>query len=110
MKDIARRTADNLSSLGADYGDVRCETVKTESTGFRNARLEDCDVRETEGVGIRVLINGTWGFAACTGFESEDIDRAAARAVEIARAAGGRGKVELADLDIQQVYPSITIA
>ena len=102
MKNIAQRTVDNLKSLGVDYGDVRCETVKTENTGFRNARLEECDVRETQGVGVRVLINGAWGFSACTGFKQEDIDTAAARAVEIARAAGGRGKVELSDLDIQQ--------
>lgn len=102
MKEIAQRTADNLKTMGVDYGEVRCETVKTESTAFRDGRLEDCDIRETEGIGVRVLIGGAWGFSACTGFKQGDMDSAAARAVEIAKAAGGRGKVQLADLDIQQ--------
>ncbi len=102
MKETVLRTVQTLKDLGADYGDVRCELAKTERTAFRNARLDDCDAMETEGAGVRVLVNGCWGFSACTGFRQEDIDKAARTAFEIARAAGGRGMVELAPLEIQQ--------
>jgi TldD protein len=101
VKSSVQRAIEILKGIGVDYGDVRAEIVKTENTDFRNTRLEDCRTVETEGAGVRVLINGTWGFAACTGFEGEDIEAAARRAVDIARAAGGRGKVEIAPLDLQ---------
>jgi len=102
VKDRIEETLETLASMGVDYGDVRCETVKTEVTMMRNARLDECSSNETEGVGIRVLLNGCWGFAACTGYRRDDMEAAAARAVDVARAAGGRGKVELAPLDLQQ--------
>ncbi len=102
MKDRIEETLETLDSMGVDYGDVRCETVKTELTLMRNARLDDCSSDETEGVGIRVLVNGCWGFAACTGYRRDDMEAAAARAVAVARAAGGRGKVKLAPLELQQ--------
>lgn len=102
MKEKVLETVDILRRLGVDYGDVRLETVKTETTMMRNARLEMCDTVETEGVGIRVLLNGCWGFSACTGFQRDDMEKAASRAVEIAEAAGSRGKVKLAPLEMQQ--------
>jgi TldD protein len=102
LKEIVHRAVEALKVMGVDYGDVRCEVVKTEETTFRNARLDSCGATETEGVGIRVLIKGCWGFSACTGFNQEDIERASERAVGIAIAAGGMGRTELAPLDIQQ--------
>jgi TldD protein len=102
VKDRIEETLETLDSMGVDYGDVRCETVKTELTLMRNARLDECSANETEGVGVRVLVNGCWGFAACTGYRRDDMEAAAARAVAVARAAGGRGKVELAPLELQQ--------
>jgi TldD protein len=102
VKHEVERTADILKGMGVDYGDVRGETVKTETTAFRNARLEECDTSETEGVGIRVLMGGCWGFASCTGFSREDLEKAAHRAVDIAVAAGGRSEVRLAPLPVQK--------
>ncbi len=102
MKQLVQRAVEMLKDVGVDYGDVRAELIRTENTDFENARLDDCRTVETEGVGIRVLVNGSWGFAACTGLVKEDIDSAVTRAVDIARAAGSRGKVELAPLDVQQ--------
>ena len=102
MKEKVLEILDTLGTMGVDYGDVRCESVLTETTLMRNARLEQCDKQETEGVGVRVLVNGCWGFSACTGYKKKDMEKAASRAVEIARAAGGRSSVELAPLDLQQ--------
>ena len=102
MKQLVERAVETLRTIGVDYGDVRAELIKTENTEFRNARLDDCRTEETEGIGVRVLVNGSWGFAACTGFDKADVDNVVKRAVEIARAAGGMGKVELAPLEIQQ--------
>lgn len=102
MKQLVQRAVEILKDTGVDYGDVRAELIRTESTDFRNARLDDCRTVETEGVGIRVLVNGSWGFAACTGLKKDDVDAAVRRAVDIAKVAGSRGKVELAPLEIQQ--------
>jgi len=101
LKETVLRAVEALKTMGVDYGDVRCEVVKTEETTLRNARLENCSTQDTEGAGIRVLIGGCWGFSACTGFRQEDIDTAVRRACEIAGSAGGMGRVDLAGLEIQ---------
>lgn len=102
MKQLVQRAVEMLKDMGVDYGDVRAELIRTENTDFRNARLDDCRTVETEGVGIRVLVGSSWGFSACTGLNKNDVDAAVARAVDIAKAAGSRGKVILSPLDIQQ--------
>ncbi|MCP4647115.1 MAG: hypothetical protein GY852_05165, partial [bacterium] len=102
MKQLVQRALGILRDIDVDFGDVRAEVIRTENTDFRNARLDECRTVETEGIGVRVIVNGCWGFAACTGFRQDDVDSAVARAVEIARAAGSRGKVELAPLEIQE--------
>src|SRR5207247_4234727 len=45
-------------------------------------------VRESQscGLGVRVIVDGAWGFAATDELDRASIDRAAAQAVDVARA------------------------
>src|SRR5262245_39592796 len=49
--------------------------------------MEGIDRSTSKGLGIRVVVNGYWGFAATARQEPEEIERTAKLAVEIARAA-----------------------
>ncbi len=86
MRELAQHVTDQLSHRGVDYGDVRVETTDLENFIFRKQRLEDAELRNDMGVGVRVLVGGCWGFASCSGFRREEVESAVDRAVSIARA------------------------
>ena len=87
MLDVAKQAVEAAVSAGADYADGRVVAEDTESLTVRNQEMEGIDRATSEGLGIRVLVNGYWGFAATARRQPEEIDRAARLAVEIATAA-----------------------
>jgi len=85
--DVARQAVEAARAAGADYADGRVVAEVSESLTVRNQEMEGIDRSSSRGIGIRVLVNGYWGFAATARTEPEEIDRTAKLAVEIARAA-----------------------
>jgi TldD protein len=86
MRDITDRALDTASSLGATYADARIVRRLEESISVKTGRVEGVSSGESEGIGIRVLVEGAWGFAATHRLDRADVERAAAEAVRIARA------------------------
>lgn len=84
-----------------EYADLRLVADATERLRVRNARLENCDTGESVGVGVRVVADGAWGFAATPGADPARVRAAAlaARAVARASARAGGARVRLAPLD-----------
>jgi TldD protein len=72
---------------GADYADARFVQEESESLTVRNQEMEGIDRSLSQGMGIRVLVNGYWGFAATARTDEAEIERSARLAVEIAKAA-----------------------
>ncbi|MCM2336979.1 MAG: hypothetical protein NDI66_09375, partial [Pseudomonas sp.] len=71
---------------GASYCDVRVGRYLRQSVITREARVENVVNAESSGVGVRVLVDGAWGFAA-TNVQTVDAVAGAARlAAGIARA------------------------
>ena len=87
MLDVAKQAVEAARAAGADYADGRVVADDSESITVRNQEMEGIDRSTSEGLGIRVLVNGYWGFAATARQEPEEIDRTARLAVEIAKAA-----------------------
>jgi TldD protein len=86
VRDLARRALDTAKTKGASYADVRIARFLNQSIATREKRVMNVSSSESFGVGVRVLVDGTWGFAASRRVEAEEVDRMAARAVSIARA------------------------
>jgi TldD protein len=99
--DVVKQAVVVAKAAGADYADARVVTEETESLTVRNQVMEGIDRAGSEGIGIRVLVNGYWGFAATARMEDAEIERTAALAVEIARAAARlpRDPVSLTEVD-----------
>jgi TldD protein len=70
----------------AGYADARFVRSRAERLSTRNGRLDQLDSHESEGIGVRVRVNGAWGFAAVRGTERPDAEGALARALAIAEA------------------------
>jgi TldD protein len=85
--EVAKMAVEAAVKAGADYADARVGTDLTESITVRNQEMEGIDRSDSTGAGVRVLVNGRWGFAATARLDEGEIVHAAATAVQIARAA-----------------------
>jgi TldD protein len=86
MKDLTDRALDTAAQLGATYADVRVVRRREESIAVKTGRVEGVAMGESEGFGLRVLVDGAWGFAASDRLELAEADRIGALAVRIAKA------------------------
>lgn len=86
MRDKLKECTDWLKQKGVDYADCRYVRSETEaivvSDGNVDSLARDLDV----GVGIRVLADGAWGFAATASLKPADIRKTANKAIQIAKA------------------------
>jgi TldD protein len=86
MRDLAMRALDTARQQGADYADVRVVRLRTEDVVVRNRNVEALTSDESLGFGVRVIVDGYWGFSASHRMTLEEADEVAARAVRVARA------------------------
>ncbi|MGH2765624.1 MAG: TldD/PmbA family protein [Actinomycetota bacterium] len=102
MLELVRQAVDAARRAGADYADARWVLEENESFTVKNEEMEGIDRSRSDGIGIRVLAAGYWGFAATARSEDpEEVERTARLAVEIARAAARlpRDPVRLAEIE-----------
>jgi len=85
-RELLARALDSAKQKGASYADVRINRYLRQQINTREKRVTNILNSESFGVGIRVLVDGTWGFAASREVTPDEIDRVAALAVGIAKA------------------------
>jgi len=83
---LAMRALDAARGAGADYTDVRINTNRNQGISTREGRILGISDNVTSGFGIRVLVEGTWGFAASDMVTPDEVERVARVAVAQARA------------------------
>ncbi|MFZ0687550.1 MAG: TldD/PmbA family protein [Terriglobales bacterium] len=86
MNTIAQIALDAATVGGVTYADARAVAIRNRSLATKNGHVGHVSESESLGVGVRVIAEGAWGFAASSDLSREAVERAAARAVEIARA------------------------
>jgi TldD protein len=70
----------------ADYADVRHVSSLVEAISTRNGHVDVVRRDAEEGFGVRVRVDGTWGFAAARGSERSAAEGALGRAIAVAKA------------------------
>jgi len=83
MADVALNAA---KAKGATYTDVRIGRYLQQYLFTRENKVQNIVNAESYGVGIRVIANGTWGFAATSDVSNAGIAKCAETAVAIAKA------------------------
>ena len=86
MDQILANALDTARQRGAAYADVRLVVNREQRIVVRNGVVETLTSDESVGMGIRALYEGAWGFASTRELSNGSADRAAALAMEIARA------------------------
>ncbi|MGH3013159.1 MAG: TldD/PmbA family protein [Gaiellaceae bacterium] len=97
MQDLAGHAIDAALAVGAGYADARVVQRRAQLVATKNGEVDSVSDSETEGIGVRVLVEGAWGFAGDPRLSEQGARDAAVRAVAFARASASRAhtRVEL---------------
>ncbi|HYL76720.1 MAG TPA: TldD/PmbA family protein [Bryobacteraceae bacterium] len=85
MRQLALDALDSALRPGVSYADVRIVDSRDRDLSTKNGKPGQISSSESRGLGIRVLANGCWGFAATDDLTKAGIESAAALAVDIAQ-------------------------
>jgi TldD protein len=85
-KALADAALNTAKANGATYADVRIGRYLNQFISTRENKVQNIANTESFGVGIRVIANGTWGFASTNNVTTDGIKKATERAVAIAKA------------------------
>lgn len=98
IDDLALEGLNAARAAGASYADARIGRYRSQFVSTRERQVTGVSDSESHGVGVRALVNGSWGFAATRELTRDGVQRAAREAVRLARAAQTvqRRPVELA--------------
>jgi TldD protein len=105
MKEIAAWALNAAALRGASYADARIVDERSRALATKNGKMGSASDAESLGVGVRVIADGAWGFAASDGLSRTAVEDTAARAVEIARASA---RVKRHDVQLAPEKPAIT--
>jgi TldD protein len=96
--ELAAEALGAAKDAGASYADVRIGRYRRQSVNTRERQITGVSDSESYGLGVRALVNGSWGFAATSSMNKDGVVKAAREAARIAKAAKGVQKrpVELA--------------
>ncbi|NQT33800.1 TldD/PmbA family protein [bacterium] len=86
MRQLAERAVETAKIKGAGYADCRIIFTKWEEITVQNGKVSELEIGEDLGFGVRVIVDGAWGYACGPGVDKDAIDRIAAEAVAIAKA------------------------
>jgi len=103
-RNLAFRALDVARAAGATYADARVGRNRSQNVSTREQQITGLSDNETMGIGIRVIVAGSWGFAATNTLTADDVERATRQAVAQARAnaATQLRPVELAPAEVHR--------
>jgi TldD protein len=98
LRALADTALQRAAELGAQHADFRAERILAQRIGLSDGTLETLSDTDTLGLAVRVIVDGTWGFAASVDMTPDAAAWAAAEAVQVARVAAAINseRIELA--------------
>jgi TldD protein len=96
--ELALEAISAAKDAGASYADARVGRYRRQQVSTRDRSISGVSDSESYGVGVRTLVNGSWGFAATSELTRDGVVKAAREAARLSRAARSvqRRPVELA--------------
>ncbi|TCN43355.1 TldD protein [Kribbella orskensis] len=83
--ELASAALQRAKDLGARFAEFRLERIRSESISLRDGVLESAGDDEDLGLAVRVIHDGTWGFAAGVALSTDEAVRIAEQAVHLAQ-------------------------
>jgi TldD protein len=86
LKNLMSRALELAQLRGAQYADIRVVNNRTEFMVVKDGAVEALNQNDSFGFGVRVLVDGAWGFASSLDLNDKEVDQVTIQALEIARA------------------------
>ncbi|MDP9273510.1 MAG: TldD/PmbA family protein [Chloroflexota bacterium] len=86
MNDLIERALDAAQRAGASYADIRIVERENETLSVKNGALEAAESDRSAGFGVRLVIDGAWGFSSSAILEADEAERVTREAAGIAGA------------------------
>ena len=99
LRALAEAALDRARALGVEHADFRLERIRDQHLSLHDARLDGATDSEDVGFAVRVVHDGSWGFASGVDLTADEAVRVAERAVDVATVSRplSTTRVELAD-------------
>lgn len=103
MQEAIEKALLTAKNLGATYADVRLIERETEDLSVSNGEVKVVQRGLVKGFGVRVIVNGSFGFFSSCRVDGDEGEKVAKIAVEIAKAAS-KTKIDDAHLSNVEIY------
>src|SRR2546426_3737374 len=103
MRDIASWALNVATLRGTTYADARVADDRSRALSTKNGKVGHASDSESRGIGVRVIADGAWGFAASDDLSRAAVEATAARAVDIAKASA---RVKQHDIQLAPEKPA----
>ena len=107
LRDLADAALAQASRLGAQHADFRAERIRGQQIGLSDGNPQTQFDADDTGLAVRVIVDGTWGFAAAVDLTADAAAEAARQAVEVARVAAAMN-TEPIELAPEPAYGEVT--
>ncbi|MGK7896090.1 MAG: TldD/PmbA family protein [Xenococcus sp. (in: cyanobacteria)] len=84
-QELAKLAVNLIRQAGCEYGEIRLCNYRNQRFSARDRSLKNLADNDSSGFGVRVLLDGAWGFAASHRKTAEEITRIVHLAVDIAK-------------------------
>ena len=95
MENSMREKLQQTLSVAGHWTELRYHNRHSRILGIRKGAVDEMSSKHYEGVGIRVLLNGAWGFAATSDLSLHGLKKALHDAEQLAQALSSRKKQKI---------------
>ena len=107
LRELADAALAQARSLGAQHADFRAERIRSQQIGLSDGNPQTLFDADDTGLAVRVIVDGTWGFASAVDLTADAAAQAARQAVEVARVAAAMN-TEPIELAPEPAYGEVT--
>lgn len=98
-----------VQKFGAEYAEIRAQKLCKTMLTLKEGRVEAAKQGIENGVALRVLVNGAWGFASVGSLNAETLTSAVSDACKMARTASSRLKTPIKLAETKTVEDRVQI-
>jgi len=107
LRELADAALAQAKSLGAQHADFRAERIRSQQIGLSDGSPQTMSDADDTGLAVRVIVDGTWGFASAVDLDPDSAAQAARQAVEVAKVAAAMN-TEPIDLAPEPAYGDVS--
>jgi TldD protein len=107
LRDLADAALAQARALGAQHADFRAERIRGQYVALSDGGLQTLFDADDTGLAVRVVVDGTWGFASAVDLTADAAAQAARQAVEVAQVAAAMN-TEPIELAPEPAYGDVT--